>query len=68
MTLLEMKEMEFCTLLEQAQTDNEALETLITLLEPDMCFLSRYIKQPKEDSIQQLKMAFIEVIREGQIK
>ncbi|QAV15447.1 hypothetical protein EB820_01065 [Brevibacillus agri] len=36
------------------------------MFEPDMIFLSRYIKQPQEDSIQQMKMELIAVIREGQ--
>lgn len=64
MTLKEISEHDFFILLEQARIDNQSLEALIDLFVPEMITLAKFIKQPHEDSIQQMKLAFISLIRD----
>ncbi|MGG1662853.1 hypothetical protein [Brevibacillus sp. NRS-1366] len=66
MTLDEISDRDFLNLLQQARTNNQALEALIDLFVPEMITMANFIKQPREDSIQQMKMAFISLIRDEQ--
>ncbi|SNT22744.1 Helix-turn-helix domain-containing protein [Anaerovirgula multivorans] len=54
----------FRLLVEQARKgDNGALEKVLEELEPHMEHLASFIKMPREDSLQEMKTRFIEVIR-----
>ncbi|MFB0828180.1 helix-turn-helix domain-containing protein [Brevibacillus laterosporus] len=58
----------FCIMLKRAQSgDNQALIEIIEFLEPDMEYLACFIKMSREDSIQEMKVAMIEAIRQGEI-
>ncbi|TPG93568.1 hypothetical protein EEL32_00460 (plasmid) [Brevibacillus laterosporus] len=53
-------------MLEQAkQGDIEALELILEELEPYMYELAKFISMPREDSIQEMKVKFIEVLKNG---
>ncbi|CCF12351.1 helix-turn-helix domain-containing protein [Brevibacillus laterosporus] len=55
-------------MLKRAQSgDNQALIEIIEFLEPDMEYLACFIKMSREDSIQEMKVAMIEAIRQGDI-
>jgi len=50
--------------LEQAkQGDIAALEQVLEHLEPYMKYLANYINMPREDSIQEMKAKFIEILK-----
>jgi hypothetical protein len=54
--------------LQRAQSgDNEALMEIFDFLQPDMEYLACFIKMPREDSIQEMKVALMEAIRKGDI-
>ncbi|SNT24081.1 hypothetical protein SAMN05446037_10602 [Anaerovirgula multivorans] len=56
----------FRLLKEQARKEvNEILEKVFEELEPHLDYLSSFIKMPREDSLQEMKTRFIEIIREG---
>lgn len=58
----------FCIMLKRAQSgDNQDLIEIIEFLEPDMEYLACFIKMSREDSIQEMKVAMIEAIRQGDI-
>ncbi|WP_152523336.1 helix-turn-helix domain-containing protein [Brevibacillus thermoruber] len=50
---------------EARKGNNEALLQLLEWFEPEIHALARFIKMPKEDSIQEIKAQFIAFIREG---
>ncbi|TRY27678.1 hypothetical protein FOI68_04590 [Brevibacillus sp. LEMMJ03] len=53
-------------MMDEAQKgNNEALLQLLEWFEPEIHALARFIKMPKEDSIQEIKAQFIAFIREG---
>ncbi|MCG7320169.1 helix-turn-helix domain-containing protein [Brevibacillus laterosporus] len=50
--------------MEQAkQGDIAALEQVLEHLEPYMKYLANYINMPREDSIQEMKAKFIEILK-----
>ncbi|MDF9414320.1 helix-turn-helix domain-containing protein [Brevibacillus laterosporus] len=54
----------FHIILEQAkQGDTVALEQVLEQLEPYMRYLANYINMPREDSIQEMKTKFIEILK-----
>jgi len=56
-----------CILIEKSKLgDNQALEELFKVLEPEINNLAQYIKMPREDTIQEIKTKFIEYLREQQ--
>ncbi|RXZ82530.1 hypothetical protein EBB07_10720 [Paenibacillaceae bacterium] len=58
-------ETEFLELLELARNnDHNAILSLLAIFEPDMHEHSRYIKMPKEDVLQSMKLAMIEMFRD----
>jgi hypothetical protein len=61
---IEEKHEKYRMLIEKAKNgDNAALEELITILEPDINTLAKFIKMPREDTIQEIKTSFIEILR-----
>jgi hypothetical protein len=48
--------------------DNQAMMEVIDFLLPDMEYLANFIKLPREESIQEMKAAMIEAIRQGEIQ
>ena len=58
------EERPFYVILEQAkQGDTAALEQVLEHLEPYMKYLANYINMPREDSIQEMKVKFIEILK-----
>jgi hypothetical protein len=58
---------EFERMMDEARKgNNEALIKLLEWFEPEIHALARFIKMPKEDSIQEIKAQFIEFIRKGE--
>lgn len=58
----------FCVILQQAESgDNDALLEVLNRFQSDMEYLACFIKMPREDSIQEMKAALIELIRRGDI-
>ncbi|MED1726336.1 hypothetical protein [Brevibacillus parabrevis] len=59
----------FCMTLERAQTgDQQALLNILDFLHSDMEYLASFIKLPREESIQTMKVAMLEAIRFGEVK
>lgn len=59
-----LSESDFLSLLTQAQLgDQAAMLQLVKYFEPDMIRYSRFIQMPKDDALQSLKLALIEMIR-----
>ncbi|MDN9012443.1 helix-turn-helix domain-containing protein [Brevibacillus laterosporus] len=57
---------QFHVILEKAkQGDEIALQQVLELLEPYMKYLANYINMPREDSIQEMKAKFIEILKNG---
>jgi len=46
--------------------DNQAMEQIIHRFEPDMQRLASFIRMPREESVQHMKAAFIEMLRDGE--
>ncbi|WP_255193618.1 helix-turn-helix domain-containing protein [Brevibacillus laterosporus] len=58
------EEKPFHVILEQAkQGDAYAIEQVLEYLEPYMNHLANYINMPREDSIQEMKAKFIEILK-----
>lgn len=59
----------FCMTLERAQSgDHQALLKILDFLHPDMEHLASFIKLPREESIQAMRVAMIEAIRFGEVR
>ncbi|MCY9763161.1 helix-turn-helix domain-containing protein [Paenibacillus alvei] len=59
-----ISEIEFLNLLHLAkQNDTDAILKLLKFFENDMLYLSRYIRMPKEDSLQSMSLALIELFK-----
>ncbi|MGD8192180.1 helix-turn-helix domain-containing protein [Brevibacillus ginsengisoli] len=62
--LAEIPEQEFCTLVHDAQRgNNQAIETLLELFEPNMEKLSWFIRMPREDSKQYMRLELLQMIQ-----
>lgn len=62
------KDQSFSSLLQLAERgDQQALEQILSIFEDDMQYLACFIKMPREDSLQQMKVAFIDMIRNGRL-
>ncbi|MDN4619781.1 hypothetical protein QCD85_16855 [Paenibacillus sp. PsM32] len=46
--------------------DQESINAFLNLFEADMLFLSSYIRMPKEDALQSLKLGMIELLMDAQ--
>ncbi|KMZ44208.1 MULTISPECIES: hypothetical protein [Bacillales] len=58
----------FSLTLQKAQSgDNRAVLTVLDFLLPDMEYLASFIKLPREESMQEMKTAMLEVIRSGEV-
>lgn len=52
-------------MLERAKSgDNDALTKVLQELDPDIQYLSRFLKMQKEDGVQAIKTKFIEFLRD----
>lgn len=55
----------FISMLERAKSgDNDALTKVLQELDPDIQYLSRFLKMQKEDGVQAIKTKFIEFLRD----
>jgi len=62
--LAQMPEQEFCALVHDAQNGNDqAIETLLELFEPNMEKLSWFIRMPREDSKQYMRLGLLQMIQ-----
>lgn len=54
----------FAMILEKAQDgDQEAMQEILNTFEPDIKQLSKFIRLPKEDAIQALKVELITIVK-----
>lgn len=52
--------------LQRAQSgDNEALLEIFEMYQPEMEYFASFIKMPREDSIQEMRAALMDLIRSG---
>ncbi|MFS0556845.1 hypothetical protein [Brevibacillus sp. 179-C9.3 HS] len=58
----------FSVTLQRAKSgDNRAVLTVLDFLLPDMEYLAAFIRQPREESMQEMKTAMLEAIRSGEV-
>lgn len=53
------------TLLSAQSGDKEAMQKIIDIMEPDIKHLSKFIRLPKEDAIQSLKVELIAIVKKN---